>query len=153
MFSINNKLKTQKIINRVVGYTPDKAVTGSSSLVNTPGIKRLLGSNGNHIQIPKGAIIDRIEFAGTENFNAGKFSIGLGAFNSPITFPLIVEASSTVACEPIGGIRCFNFEEPSGATDFALVSHNSFVNINASIPVNGVLQVSIFYHLREPFSV
>nr|QXT57806.1 hypothetical protein RMELV030 [Rhinella marina erythrocytic-like virus] len=151
IFNVSQKIRDNIVYHRVIGYTPDKGPTGVTSIINTPKMKRFMSKTSRHLIIPKGAIIDRIEFIGLDNFNGGKFSIGLGTFNNPINFPLIIDSCSEIANEAIGGIRDFIFDSPTGAAEHAIVTQDSFVNVHTTFPISGTLQVIIYYHIRPVY--
>lgn len=98
-----------------------------------------------------GSIIDSIEFFGHDNFaTKGCFSIGLGQFNCDISFPLIQDATSSIANEKVGGCRDFFTYNNDGKNMRNIVTVDSFVNVDLSAPVtNGGMQIVIYYHLKN----
>uniref|UniRef100_A0AAU7SS97 Capsid protein n=1 Tax=Heteronotia binoei irido-like virus TaxID=3141948 RepID=A0AAU7SS97_9VIRU len=153
LFEITRSVRESMLHQRIVGYTPDKAPMGVSSLVKTPGIKRTISSTSNYVIVPRNAIIDRVEFVGFDGFSAGRIEIGLGTFNSPINFPLISNTTAEIANELIGGIKDFRFDELTGSNDHAVVTQDSYINICTTTPITGFLQVAIYFHLRPEVPV
>lgn len=98
--------------------------------------------------IRAGAIIDSVEFFGVDGFSVKEtFSIGLGQMNHDISFPLIVDADSSIANERSGGFREFLSCRADGRNSKVMVATDSFVNVDFAAPVTaGSLQVIVRYH-------
>lgn len=151
IFKIASDVKHGKLFSRITGYTPAGAPVGYSSLFLTQASKKCMSATGNHVRIPKGAIIDRIEFIGNNEFDCGGFSIGLGAFDNAINFPLITDSTPAIANEGVGGVRDFYFVDPTGECNHSIVTEDSFLNIRTTGPMRGDLQVSVYYHSHPEF--
>lgn len=153
LMSVNSDVRNSAIMRRAVGYTAVGAPAGIGSLYTTPSCKRSAVANSSHVRIPVGAVIDWIEFNGVGKFSTRQpFSIGLGALNGNITFPLIIDGTTDIANEKIGGNRHFLSVNENGSTTHALVIFTSFVNVCLQAPIeSGNLQVVVYYHLKPGY--
>ncbi|ASZ85121.1 141L [Cherax quadricarinatus iridovirus] len=138
---------------RVVQVFTPRNVTKPVSLVNEINSEAvpLTTLDKKLVTIPANAIIDRIEYFGTNNFaTKGNFSIGLGQFNGNIMVPLIENGTSAIANEKVGGCRDFISSSSDGKNNKSVALFESFVNITTDSPItSGFLQVVIEYHVKN----
>lgn len=131
-------------------FTPRNA-SGTVSLVNTTSsTSKKITTDQNLATIPANAIIDKIEFFGTNGFaTKGNFSIGLGQLNGSIMVSLVENATAAIANEKVGGCREFVSNAADGTNSKTLVLLKSNVNAVLDNPVTaGSLHVVIEYRLK-----
>ena len=147
------KPKEPEHCQRLTCYTPDDQThDGQVSLMIRPDLpKARMVTSQSLARLPTGAIIDRVEYSAFKGpFNSPtNFIIGLGQLNGPPVTPLIVEGTSAIANQGIGGAFDLICDNISGANSKPSITE-TLINFQAegAKPISGTLRVDIFYHLR-----
>jgi len=137
----------------LVCYTPVESDAYSrtlSCLKTKSDRKAVLTTDGRLAVVPAGAIIDRVEFFGFDDFNVKDcFYIGLGQLNDGIVFPLVHGATAEIANEKIGGCVDFLSTKIDGKTDKSVVAYDSNLNVSFDHGLaSGSLAIRVYYRMR-----
>lgn len=136
---------------RLICYTPDSTTfDGQASLLTQPNLtKARVLTSLTLARLPVNALIDRIEYVAYNGTFSSKmdFNIGLGQLNGPITSPLIVDGTDTIANQGVGGAFDIVCDNISGANSKPLVTETLINCVGGSI--TGTLRVDIYYHVKD----